>query len=441
MRRMGLSLWAFALVACSGGGAPPLDELSLRDALGASPATVAALSLEQQKSLAERLEATRRAQTDVEPLTPQKTPEADVRSVDEARRARGGDALIVAIEGSATLAAHPAEATSSDPLPPLEGAPATDTADAEQRALNGRAGAILVELLRASGARRVIRVTQWPIAAVAVGDAVYVNASFLVVLGALEDDDGAPRATLKPAALHGNPYSTYTSLAACTNDVSTRCNGCLATGGCDEQATLSDFGDGRAECEWLVADATRISHLCVAAMMSIATVSKCVRDRSGCSLSATNTASGIAAAAAFLASRTCVEALHVCLSGSSSSVDAGPASAPPAETKGCQDPFSSCVSSFKACDNACKSGSCSGGNGDSCTKSSSCGSCSGCSSKNDSCDCGKSSSDTSSKSSSGTKDCSAGGCKCESSPGEPFIPSLALLAPLLYLAVLSRRRA
>jgi hypothetical protein len=440
MRRLWLVLCAVVLLACSGEGAPPLDELSLRDALGATPATIAALSNEQLKALADRLEKTRLAQNDVEPLTPQKTPEGNVRSVDEARRGRGTDALIVAIESDKELAAHPVEAASNDPLPPLEGTAATDTLDAERRALDGRAGAILVELLRTSGAKRLERVVQWPIAAVAIGDTVYVNAAWLVVMAALEETT-TPRPTLQPAALKGNPYSTYSSIAACTDDVGMRCAGCLSTGGCDDTASLSDFGSGRAECEWLVADQKRIEQLCVSAMMSIATVARCVRDRSGCSLSAFNTSSGIALAATFIASPTCMSALHVCLSGSTPS-DAGPTTTQaPADAKGCQDPFSSCASSFKACNNACKSGSCSGSDGDSCTKSSSCSSCSSCNSKNDSCGCGKSSSSTSSSSSGSSKSCQAGACKCQEGPVEPFIPSIALLAPILYLAFRSRRRA
>ena len=79
------------------------------------------------------------------------------------------------------------------PLPPLEGpaAPAT-TRDLELRALDGRgrAGVALRGLVRAAGATRLERVTGWPAAAIAVGDTVYVNASWLVALAALDDPDG-----------------------------------------------------------------------------------------------------------------------------------------------------------------------------------------------------------------------------------------------------------
>lgn len=450
MRLWSSLLLAIALAACSG-ESPPIDELSLRDALGVAPGAIAQLTLAQQRALAERLESARRAQTDSETLAPQKTPEGDVRVVDEARHARGADALIVAIEDATTVHAHPADVSTQDALPPLEGTPAVETLDAETRALNGRAGAVLVELLRAANAKRLVRVTQWPVAAVAIEDAVYVNAGWLVLMASLEPDDaGPPRPTLAPAAIRGNPYSTYVSLAACTNDVSTRCSGCIATGGCDEKATLTDFPSGRDECVWLVADQNRIAQLCAAAMMSMSTVARCVRDRSGCSITnPVNTIAGIQSAAAFLASPQCVSALNACLSGEQPSTavfnDAGTQNSSPSQVKGCQDPFTSCAASFKACDNACKSGSCSGKNGDSCSKTSDCSSCSSCSStKGDACNCSKSSSSGSSSSGS-SNNCggSNSNCsKCEtSSPVDPFLPPIALLAPILYLALRSRRRA
>lgn len=453
MVRVWLFALLFALIGCSGAEAPPIDELALRDALGASPSVLTQLTEAQLKALADRLETARRGQSGAEKLELQKTPEADVRLVDEARKGRGEDALIAGVEVAAAIEPRPTEVvTSTDPLPPFEGTPATDTASAEKRALDGRAGSIVLDLLRTSGAKRIERVVQWPIGAVAIGDTVYVNAAWLVAMASLESvDAGTPRPTLQPAALHGNPYNTYASLAACTTDVGMRCDACLATGGCDESATLSDFGNGRAECEWLVADKNRIAQLCAAALMSMSTVARCVRDRSGCSITnPTNTTAGIASAAAFLKETRCVQALNACLSGETNSatvfVDGGSeqTSAPP-DSKGCQDPFTACASAYKGCDKACQSGSCSGSGGPSCGKTSSCSSCSSCnSSKGDSCDCGKSSSSTSSSpsSSSGGKNC--GGCKnCETarSPVEPYLPPIALLAPLLYLAVRSRRRA
>src|SRR5256885_2006345 len=54
------------------------------------------------------------------------------------------------------------------------------TAELERRALDGRAGDEIRALVAAASARRLVRVTQWPVAAVADGDVVYVNAAWLV---------------------------------------------------------------------------------------------------------------------------------------------------------------------------------------------------------------------------------------------------------------------
>lgn len=442
--------WSVALIgalsACSGAEGPPLDELSLRDALGASPDALALLSDAQLRALAERLEAARHAQKGPERLPNlDEVAEREVRALDEARRLRGDDVFVAGVEIASTIAPRPDDVESSEALPPIDG-----LTDAERRALDGRAGGILLDLLHAGKATRIERVIQWPVGAVAIGDTVYVNGSWLAIMAALPSGDAGARPMLQPAALQGNPYNLYSSLAACTTDVGMRCDACLATGGCDDKATLSDFGDGRAECEWLVADRNRIAQLCATAMMSISNVARCVRDRSGCSIADTsNSTSAIGSAAAFLAQAKCVAALNACLSGGSSTsvvfVDAGPdapppASAPPPESKGCQDPFSSCASSWKGCDNACKSGSCSGTQGPSCNSTSSCSSCSSCSSNKDNgCSCGKSSSSSSSSSSGSSNNCK--NCGTASSPVEPYVPSIALVAPLLYLVIRSRRRA
>jgi len=442
--------WAIALSgvlsACSGDDGPPLDELSLRDALGASPDAVSLLSDVQLRALAERFEAARHAQYGAEELAVAKTPEAEIRLVDDARKRRGDDVLVAGVEVASAIEPRPNDVSeSNEPLPPIDG-----LTDAERRALDGRAGEILLDLLQTSGATRIERIVQWPIGAVAIGDTVYVNGVWLVIMASLPSGDAGVRPTLQPAALHGNPYNTYSSLAACTTDVGMRCDACLSTGGCDDKATLSDFGDGRTECEWLAADRNRIARLCAAALMSLSTVARCVRDRSGCSIAdTTNSTTGIASSAAFLAQTRCVEALNVCLSGGSSSsvvfVDAGtdappPATSPPPENKGCQNPFAACASSWKACDNACKSGSCNGGKGSSCNSGSSCSSCSSCSSNQDNgCSCNKSSPSGSSSSSGSSNNCK--GCETASSAMEPYVPSIALVAPLVYLVIRSRRRA
>ena len=438
--------------ACSGSDSPPIAELQLRDALSATPEAIAALPEPARRALADRLESARKVPAGDEPAKDHATADAEVRSVDEARAARGDDALIVAFDTHAALHPHGDDGAPSDaPLPPIEGGPAGETAADEARALGGRAGTIVLELARASGAHHVVRVTQWPIAAVAVGDTIYVNASWLVALASIEDpsarDGGVHRVPLQAAALRGTPYRTYETLAACTNDVSTRCNSCVTSGlDCDENATLSDFGNGRAECDFLMADQERIAQLCALALMSISSVSRCVNEKSGCSIPSgtTNNSASLSATKAFLLDQTCIRALNTCLSGSTSTAvtaDAGTSSTAPRSSEGCQDPFSACSSSLKGCNNSCKTGSCSGKDNDSSSGSS----CSSCNSKGDSCGgCSKSDDSTSSSSSGSSSSSSCGkNCnKCESArpthPLEPLVPPAMLALPLLYLLYRAR---
>ncbi len=104
--------------------------------------------------------------------------------MDRARQARSADALVIGVVGGGAAQAMPAgtQTAAASPLPPLEGAAATSTADLEARALNGAAGASLRELVAAAHAQRLERVVGWPVAAVAVGDTVYVNGAWLVAL-------------------------------------------------------------------------------------------------------------------------------------------------------------------------------------------------------------------------------------------------------------------
>jgi hypothetical protein len=448
MRAATLAVLISLFAACS--NAPPLAELPLRDALSATPEAIAELPESARRSLADRLESARKVPQPREPAPTQATAADEVRTVDAARIARGADALVIALDKESSLHVHVDDGAPIDaPLPALEGAPATDTADDEARAIDGRAGAILVDLAKVSGARHVVRVTQWPIAAVAVGDTIYVNAAWLVALASLETSDaGAHRPLLHTTALRGNPYRTYDTLAACTNDVSTRCATCIASGvDCDETATLSDFGSGRAECDYLAADPQRVAQLCALALMSISSVSRCVNETAGCSIPSgtTNNTASLSATSVFLSNSRCISALNQCLSGSTSTAiapDAGESSSAPRSTEGCQDPFSACASSMKGCSKACQAGSCSGEKGDSCGGSG----CSSCDSKGDSCgSCSKSSDSTSSSSSSsscggsGSKGCT----KCASArpvhPLEPLVPPAMLAMPLLYLLLRARR--
>ena len=449
-----------ALGACSAAD-PPFAELPLRDALTADPEVLAAMPEEARRELGERFEEARRGQRGAEPVDGgDGAPGSLVRLVDEERAARGDDALVAVTvrEGGGAWTVEPRSfdvrrGAPNDTLPPLAGGATASTAALEQQALAGPAGAVLRDLVRASGARRLVRVTAWPVGAAAAGDAVYVNASWLIALAPAGADGGLSGGpvVLQPLSLGGNPYLTYGSLEACAADVSQRCAACLSSGACDAHPTLQDFADARAECSFLSQDQARPAELCALALLSIGAVGECVRSAdASCALpSASPTSASLPEAASFVGNPACVQALDVCLSGSAPPPDASVAAQTIAEPS-CEDPFSACASSFKGLDDACKSGSCSGTGHESCTSCSGCKSTSGTScsgngcggsSSSSSCNSGGSSSSSSCNSGGGGSSSSAGNCKCQTQapPGAPFRDLAWLLAPLGYALLRARR--
>ena len=305
--------------------------------------------------------------------------------------ARDGALGVRALPGAAGEGSSPAV------LPPLEGEPATGTSDAEARALDGKAGQIVADVLRGTGARRLVRVTQWPTGLVAVDGVAYVNASWLVAMSSLEARDGGrPRAvvlgipmvppvTLSPQLLRGSPFATYPTLASCIADVTARCQGCLAGGACDSTTSLTDFSSSQDECGFLLGDggsSQSIEELCVLALTSIDTVAQCV-EADGCSPppSNANSVAGLPGADAFLADDACVRSLNLCLSGQNEPVDGGATDIDSnVKVGGCLGPFEACTSAFDALGDACNASRCSGKGGPSCTSCSGCGTCSSCSS-------------------------------------------------------------
>ena len=189
---MGLS--TLVLVGC-GDGTPPLDELPLRDTLRADPAVVAALDDSARQRLAARFEAavTEDATSDAV-VADRPTPASEVTSLDEARLRRAADALVVGTIGDGVARPVAVGAGAQTPLPQLEGEVATTTAALEARALDGAAGARLRALLAVSGAQRLERVVGWPAGAVAIGETIYVDASWLVALAPVEGGVDGPDA-------------------------------------------------------------------------------------------------------------------------------------------------------------------------------------------------------------------------------------------------------
>jgi hypothetical protein len=450
---------AIPLLAACAAGAPPLEALDLRDALTAEPDVIASMPEAARRELAERLDDPDAASGPVDRVALQigATPAADVRKLDDAREARGEDVVVLsALERGPTdvaiRAVRVARAAADDvALPALEGADKSRTIALEERALDGRAGRILGHVLAAQGAHRLVRVTGWPVGAVAAGDVVYVNASWLVAMASLEKpgESGRSRGTapvLHTLSLGGNPYLTYATIEACVADVGQRCTACVTSGACDDPPALTDFTSARAECDFLAKDPRHTEELCALALLSITAYADCVRRSAPtCPIpSAPATSSGLSAADPFLTTEGCATALDICISGApDTSGSGGDFTLIDVDTSGCTDPFTACASSCKGLSDGCKTGSCSGSN-TSCTScsgnsgSSSCSSCSN-SSGGSSCDsCSKGSSSSGSGSS-----CSGKGCKCEQAASPPApVGSIAwLLAPLGFLFVRARRRS
>ncbi len=188
------ALLLLALAGCDD-GAPPLDELPLRDALRADPAVIATLSDEARLRLAARLEAARTGDDASDPVAgdPIATqPAVLVTEADAARAQRAGDALIIGAIGSGMARALPnAAAGASTPLPPLEvEATAPALTALESRALRTDAAELLRGLIAASGAHHLRRVVGWPTGAVAIDDTVYVGAAWLAALAPAARTDG-----------------------------------------------------------------------------------------------------------------------------------------------------------------------------------------------------------------------------------------------------------
>ena len=190
---------SWAAVGC-GDAAPPFDDLPLRDALRAEPAVIAALPDDLRSRLAARLQAARTADESSDVVESLDSPSATIASLDAGRQLRQADALVAGEIASDRVVrvfddAVEATAPAAPGLPPLEGQLAGSTASLEARALDGAAGATLRALMSHTRTRRLVRVVGWPVGAIALGDAVYVDAAWLVALAPGSSDGGAAGAS------------------------------------------------------------------------------------------------------------------------------------------------------------------------------------------------------------------------------------------------------
>lgn len=198
---------AGALLACSDGTAPPLEELGVREALMASPVVVAGLSPSAALEIRDRIRTARETPARDVVIVPAPGPAlvvADVRSIDGARASLGEDAFVgyamIDHDGAlrATALVRPVAGRDDGPSIALLGERDPATLAIEDAALAGAARPELAALAR-QGVRRFVRVQGWPAALVVRGDTAYVNASWLVLEG--EASPGAVVAA--PAALMG----------------------------------------------------------------------------------------------------------------------------------------------------------------------------------------------------------------------------------------------
>ena len=193
------------LVAGCGEGAPPLDELPLRDALRADPQVVAAMPAAARQRLAARFEAARQDDPSSDAVDSAAIPGTLVSALDDVRARRDADAFLVGAVVAGLARPVPAgDTAASAPLPELEGETATATTSLEAGALGGTAGVSLRALLAASGARRLQRVVGWPVGAIAIDDTVYVDAAWLVALAPDAGADGGASDGAAPDAAIGN---------------------------------------------------------------------------------------------------------------------------------------------------------------------------------------------------------------------------------------------
>jgi len=423
---------------------PPYEELPLRDALSAAPEVMASMPEESRREVARRLEEARGAEGDEPALITADEEESGVaalvRGGDAAREAGGKDALVLgAIEPSPEgLALAPMDADLPEGplvLPLLEGRPSTMTANLEEAALRGRAGAILHDLARRADAQELVRTTGLPVGVVAMDHTLYVNASWLVAMSALEPAgafQGAPMQggmfapPRKPQSVGHNPYNLPESLAECASEVRGVCT-CATASQCDHEPTDKTFADGQAECTWVNSAEVNAEALCVLALMSIDGVRECVQKGGAeCAQLPVTTREQ---ALLFVADAGCMSVLDACLAFGEPRIPGGS------------------DSSGGSCD-SCDNDGCDGCDGDGCNDDCSgcndnCSKCNdNCADCNDNCaDCNQNSSDCK-NGTPGCRSCSVRAADRGGAPaGEPPAGTLVMLAaPALFILRRARRR-
>ncbi|MFT3698712.1 MAG: hypothetical protein QM831_36535 [Kofleriaceae bacterium] len=423
--------------ACAGDGRLDPGDLELRDVLGVAPDTALTWDADQRAAARHVLDSGMHV-VGTAHAPPGKVVDG-IQAVDTARLAQHRGALgIVRLDGVqltsrfSSLAPHGGKAIQIE----LAGWEKWNN-------LPARGVDLLASIASDAGHRRgpvVVRpAPQLPVIAAYVPSArpqLLVNP---VLLAALEPGTSKLAPTVVGIDTIGNPYSFYTSVAACANAQRTRCEACLGTNSCT--------GDD-ASCPSLAADDGRGYSLeCINLALEIDTVSSCTADKaSSCPFD--TTPDGLESNANFLDDVNCATALDSCLAH----VFGTPNTTTPAPT-----PTQPTGSSYSCADAACDGmPDCEDTDGcdssDDTTDSSSCdsGGDSGCSDSGDSCssgdDCSSGGGDDCGGDSGG--DCSGGGGGCSGGGDDCNVTGhhkgsnehLWALLPLPF-AYIARRRA
>jgi len=345
---------ALSAVGC-GEDAPPYDNLPLRDALRAAPEVMATLPEDSRRDIASRLAEAEHAEEAPTTLAPPEALTLDslVGAADAAREAEGKDALMLGEismrEAELVLKPQSSAGADHEAPPEVRGKPSAVTAAFEEAALRGRAGKTLQGLLERTHGKGIVRMTGLPVGAIAWQDTVYVNASWLVALAALEEESVAPMhaatpvpasdsppqggieaPAAKPLSVDYNPFKLPANVLECSTQVSATCD-CATTKSCSHEPTDQSFADANEECTWVHQAPPNAGALCVFALLEIDNVRQCVQSASpSCGVSVGTREDAVR----FVGDADCMRILDTCLAtGEPPTTD----NAPPASCDACSD--------------------------------------------------------------------------------------------------------
>lgn len=427
------------LLGC-GEEAPPYDELPLRDTLQATPEVIAALPLETRREVARRFQEAGHLD-DIDSTSVDSPRDLGLDSIalaiDETRDALDQDAVVLGeVERSddqVVVRLQEVDDAALGGIVPMDslvwrGDPDAPTAAVEETALRGHAGQWLQELAKRSGSQEMVRITHLPLGVWAKDEKLYVNASWLVTMAAL--DDGATAGNAGPQfVLYGeqpgktpltvdfNPYNLPDSLLQCWEQVETTCE-CGTT--CAHEVTDPTFSNAVEECAWVNSDPANGAILCVLALLSSEDIRQCVASGGSCPVTRVNSRED---AVRFLSNDACVSFLDTCLQDGyiprPSSSSGGNGGSTCGKCGGCNSDFSGCGNTCDDCNQNCAECN---QNWEDC---------------NQNCkDCNQNYEDS--------KNCSK--CSVKPSPGRqansgPLGSAFWLTAPMVYVLYRGRRRA